>query len=195
MGKFEKHTSYIFLAGTVILFGISIYLLLSGGSSQGVTWGRFGDRMQGTIDGYSTLLLACVLLFLSLWMRRNRSKGFTFSQGEPHNLIAKDVDADQVLEYLSPAGYSDAICLFIENRNNRHILQLKDDGSQDFLISLSDRKNRLYHLINPKRTVNRQMGFTLKQASGVVEDYFHSGNLLKNGKYVWVRESEKENYN
>lgn len=108
MGKFEKHTSYIFLAGTVILFGISIYLLLSGGSSQGVTWGRFGDRMQGTIDGYSTLLLACIL----------------------------------------------------------------------------------YHLINPKRTVNRQMGFTLKQASGVVEDYFHSGNLLKNDKYMWVRESE-----
>lgn len=108
MGKFEKHTSYIFLAGTVILFGIGI-------------------------------------------------------------------------------------CLFIENRNNSHILQLKDDGGQEFLISLSDRKNRLYHLINPKRTVNRQMGFTLKQASGVVEDYFHSGNLLKNDKYVWVRESEKEN--
>lgn len=79
MGKFEKHTSYIFLAGTVILFGISIYLLLSGGSSQGV--------------------------------------------------------------------------------------------------------------------VNRQMGFTLKQVTDVVEDYFHSGNLLKNGKYVWMTESEKENYN
>lgn len=130
MGKFEKHTSYIFLAGTVILFGISIYLLLSGGSSQGVTW-----------------------------------------------------------------GHSDDICLFIENRNNRHILQLKGDGAQEFLISLSDRKKRLYHLINPKRIVNRQMGFTLKQASGVVEDYFHSSNLLKNGKYVWVTESEKGNYN
>lgn len=97
MGKFEKHTSYIFLAGTVILFGISIYLLLSGDNSHGMTWDRFGDGMQGTIDGYSTLLLACVLLFLSL------------------------------------------------------------------------------------------------QVSGVVEDYFHFGNLLKNDKYVWIIEGEKGN--
>lgn len=194
MGRFEKHTSHIFLAGTVILFGLSIYLLLSEGSSHGMTWGRIGDMQQGTINGYSTLLIACFLLFLCLWMRRNRSKGFALSQGETGNVIVEDTDADQVMEYLTSANHPNGVYLFIENRNNKHILQLKDNDGSDFLISLCDRKNRMYYLINPKRTASRQMGFTLKQISGVVEDYFSSVNLLKNDKYMWVKEGDKGNY-
>ena len=80
MSKFEKQTSYIFLAGTIILFGIGIYLLFSGDSSHGVTWSRIGEMQQGMIDGYGVLLVACILLLLSLWMQRNRSIGFVLSQ-------------------------------------------------------------------------------------------------------------------
>lgn len=35
------------------MFGIAIYLLMTQGSSHGIVWGgRYGNKLEGTLNGY-----------------------------------------------------------------------------------------------------------------------------------------------
>ena len=38
------------------MFGIAIYLLMTQGSSHGIVWGgRYGNKLEGTLNGYGVL--------------------------------------------------------------------------------------------------------------------------------------------
>ena len=65
MNGTKKHSFYLLVICTVVMFGIAAYLLVSGGSSHGTIWGgRYGDKLEGTINGYGVLMIAVGMLFL-----------------------------------------------------------------------------------------------------------------------------------
>ena len=76
----KRTYSYLLIIFTIIMFGIAIYLLMTQGSSHGIVWGgRYGNKLEGTLNGYGVLLIACGMLLCTLcWLWQNRPKGFPF---------------------------------------------------------------------------------------------------------------------
>lgn len=73
----KRTYSYLLIIFTIIMFGIAIYLLMTQGSSHGIVWGgRYGNELEGTLNGYGVLLIACGMLLCTLcWLWQNRPKG------------------------------------------------------------------------------------------------------------------------
>lgn len=80
MNGTKKHSFYLLVICTVVMFGIAAYLLVSGGSSHGTIWGgRYGDKLEGTINGYGVLMIAVGMLFTpSYGGGRTGRKAFPF---------------------------------------------------------------------------------------------------------------------
>lgn len=79
----KRTYSYLLIIFTIIMFGIAIYLLMTQGSSHGIVWGgRYGNKLEGTLNGYGVLLIACGMLLCTLcWLWQNRPKGFFHFNG------------------------------------------------------------------------------------------------------------------
>lgn len=180
MNETKKHSFYLLVTGTVIMFGIAIYLLASGGSSHGTVWGgRYGNKLEGTIDGYGVLLIAVAMLFYTLlWIWRNRPKGYSISMGEAENVIISHAAPEQVKELLSSEYWGTELHLFVKNKANGHTLQIVRTDKGKTRICLYDKEKPICELAD----------FSHGQTDKVVDDFFRSSNLLKEKKYVWKKE-------
>ena len=186
MNGTKKHSFYLLVICTVVMFGIAAYLLVSGGSSHGTIWGgRYGDKLEGTINGYGVLMIAVGMLFYTLlWRWQNRQKGFSISMGEVENIIIGHADAKQVKELLSSEYWNVKILLFVKNNANGHILQMSRIDTEKIRICLSI-KNSTYQLADFS---HKEALFSSRQTNEVVDDYFRSSNLF-NRKEVCVEET------
>ena len=122
----KRTYSYLLIIFTIIMFGIAIYLLMTQGSSHGIVWGgRYGNKLEGTLNGYGVLLIACGMLLCTLcWLWQNRPKGFSISMGETKNVVISNATTEQAKEILSSEYYPAKICMFITNKANKHTLQM-----------------------------------------------------------------------
>lgn len=94
----KRTYSYLLIIFTIIMFGIAIYLLMTQGSSHGIVWGgRYGNKLEGTLNGYGVLLIACGMLLCTLcWLWQTGQKVFPFqwekqkcSNQQCHNRTSK----------------------------------------------------------------------------------------------------------
>lgn len=186
MNGTKKYSFYLLVICTVVLFVTAAYLLVSGGGSHGIIWGgRYGNKLEGTINGYGVLMLAVGMLFFALlWRWQNRPKGFSISTGEVENMIISHAEAKQVRELLSSEYWNAEILLFVKNNSNGHILQISRMDAGKIRICLFS-KNSTYQLadFSHEKTL-----FSLMQTNEVVDDYFRSSNLLKEEKYKWNKQ-------
>ena len=189
MNGTKKHSFYLLVICTVVMFGIAAYLLVSGGSSHGTIWGGpYGDKLEGTINGYGVLMIAVGMLFYTLlWRWQNRLKGFSISTGEVENIIIGHADAKQVKELLSSKYWNVKILLFVKNNTNGHILQISRTDAEKIRICLFV-KNSTYQLADFS---HEEALYSSRQTNEVVDDYFRSSNLLTEKKYVWKKQQKK----
>ena len=159
----KRTYSYLLIIFTIIMFGIAIYLLMTQGSSHGIVWGgRYGNKLEGTLNGYGVLLIACGMLLCTLcWLWQNRPKGFSISMGETKNVVISNATTEQAKEILSSEYYPAKICMFITNKANKN--------------------RQVFHLIGPHKNTE----ISLEQVCKITDDYFCSSNLLKEEKYTW----------
>ena len=180
MNETKKTSFYLLVTCTLVMFGIAAYLLASGGSSHGIVWGgRYGEKLEGTINGYGVLMIAVVMLFYALsWIWQNRPKGFSISTGEAENVIISHACPEQVKELLSSGYWGTEIRVYVRNNANGHTLQIVRTGREKVRVRLSDKKKHVFRLT----------AFSHGQTDEVVDDFFRSSNLLKEKKYVWKEE-------
>lgn len=179
----KRTYSYLLIIFTIIVFGIAIYLLMTQGSSHGIVWGgRYGNKLEGTLNGYGVLLIACGMLLCTLcWLWQNRPKGFSISMGETKNVVISNATTEQAKEILSSEYYPTKICMFITNKANKHTLQIIRTNIRIFQIFLFDKNRQVFHLIGPHKNTE----ISLEQVCKITDDYFCSSNLLKEEKYTW----------
>ncbi len=169
------------------MFGIAIYLLATQGSSHGVVWGgRYGNKLEGTLNGYGVLLIACGMLLCTLcWLWKNRPKGFSISMGERKNVVISNATTEQAKEILSSEYYPTKICMFITNKTNKHTLQIIRTNIGIFQIFLFDKNKQAFHLIRSHKDTE----FSLEQVYKITDDYFCSPTLLRKENYIWQKSS------
>lgn len=175
--------SYLLIFFTVIMFGIAIYLLATQGSSHGVVWGgRYGNKLEGTLNGYGVLSIACGMLLCTFcWLWQNRPKGFSISMGETKNVVISNATTERAKEILSSEYYPTRICMFVTNKTNNHTLQIIRTEMGNFQIYLFNKDKQAFSLIG----FHKNTEISLEQVYNITDDFFYSSSLLKNKKYIW----------
>lgn len=152
----KRTYSYLLIIFTIIMFGIAIYLLMTQGSSHGIVWGgRYGNKLEGTLNGYGVLLIACGMLLCTLcWLWQNRPKGFSISMGETKNVVISNATTEQAKEILSSEYYPAKICMFITNKANKLYKSLEriSESSKYSYLTRTDKYSILSDLIKIQKS-------------------------------------------
>ena len=168
----KRTYSYLLIIFTIIMFGIAIYLLMTQGSSHGIVWGgRYGNKLEGTLNGYGVLLIACGMLLCTLcWLWQNRPKVFPFQWRNKKCSKSAMPQQNKQRKFFHPNIIRQKICMFITNKANKHTLQIIRTNIRIFQIFLFDKNRQVFHLIGPHKNTE----ISLEQVCKITDDYFCS---------------------